>query len=1059
MSSHAAERTSRAALLLTILGGALGLLGFVGHVLHVELLDRTIHGRPPMQPSTAILLMLTAVAIALRHGREVGPARRVGSALLGSLVALVAALVVIEYMFGIHWTLGGQRASTHALERDPGRPSPFTALALAALGGASAVFDVELAHKRVPREWLCLVAVFFAFVSLVGHVFGAEPLYQFGGAHVIGVAINSGLALSALGIAGLLERPHVGLIQLATSSGPGGVLLRRLGLIALIGGPLVGVVVLVVTNALGLADLSLVLAFGNVAGVFLALWLLMATALPLERAYEAARADREHVHELLEQAPEGIFIANLDGHYTEVNAAGCRMLGFTREELLGKTILDLLRPEDAERLLSSRDLQLTGEVDVGEWKLLRKDGTFASVEVTAKILPDGRWQGFVRDISERLALERKVSESRDFLQKVLESSTEYGIIAEDLERRIVLWNEGARLTYGYALSEIRNAPSDLLVTPAELGTWSELHARAIESGTAEGTVVARRKDGSSFAARVVCTRRRDADNRVEGLLLVTRDLTAEQRYLAEQEFLARVGVELASCLEYHETVSRVAQLVTRFLGDIATIDVLGDDGMKRAKVSHRGQDEAQLARSVQQLGSAHGKGHPLTTVLETRRSVLLSHITAEDRKAFASSPEHERVLEEVGATSAMLVPLIARGQLLAVLSISACKGSRTYGPRDLRLAEEVARRAALTLDNVALLQQSRLQAAVTAHLSEGVALVRASDSTILYVNRRFETMFGYAPDELVGLPASVLDATSELVVEQATRITEQLERSGSWQGEIESVRKDGSLFLCAVSLSTYDHERYGKVRISVRWDITERKLLEQKNAQALRDKEVLLREIHHRVKNNLQVISSLFSLQRERTDNPELGMLLDESQTRVQSIALVHEQLYLSADLAAIDLDRYLRTLVSAVRSSYGADAVEIDASAQGVVLDVEQAVPCALLTCELISNSIKHAFGGGPGKVWVRAERDEQGYCVLEVRDDGRGIPEDFDWKSVRSLGLRLVQALTRQLRGTIELDRSQGTCFRVRFPLPEHGPNPRRDGPSSDELGRPGQARGWLE
>ena len=104
---------------------------------------------------------------------------------------------------------------------------------------------------------------------------------------------------------------------------------------------------------------------------------------------------------------------------------------------------------------------------------------------------------------------------------------------------------------------------------------------------------------------------------------------------------------------------------------------------------------------------------------------------------------------------------------------------------------------------------------------------------------------------------------------------------------------------------------------------------------------------------------------------------------------------------------------------------------ATDVVLDVEEAVPCALIVCELVSNSLKHAFDGGPGKVSVRARRDEQGWCVLEVADNGHGIPAEFDWRTARSLGLRLVQILTSQLRGSVELDRSHGARFTVRFAL----------------------------
>jgi two-component sensor histidine kinase len=164
-------------------------------------------------------------------------------------------------------------------------------------------------------------------------------------------------------------------------------------------------------------------------------------------------------------------------------------------------------------------------------------------------------------------------------------------------------------------------------------------------------------------------------------------------------------------------------------------------------------------------------------------------------------------------------------------------------------------------------------------------------------------------------------------------------------------------------------------------------------------------------------------------ESTELKSLLDESRTRVESIALVHEQLYRSADLAAIDFDEYLRNLVDTIRASYGAGRIACEVSARNVLLDIDQAVPCALLVCELVSNSFKHAFGAGSGKVWVRAARDAQGFCVLDVGDDGCGLPSNFDWTKTRSLGLRLAHGLARQLRATVSVESEGGTAFRLRF------------------------------
>lgn len=1022
-------RASKAALWLAVGAGFFGVQGILGNLLDSELLCAVIPGRPRMRFVTAITVVLAASILVLQHGEARNRARRFVAYVLAAVVALSGIIIVSEYVvhaqFGIEWQLTRWLPAV----TDAGPASPLTGATAAVLGLVMLLRDAKRRPLVAARRWLGLLGVFFAFVSLVGHAFDAGLLYRVGGSSVTGVALPTSAALTLLGAGVLLQTP-TGSLELLVAKRAGGMLLRRLGLMALIAGPLLGALLWSLAKLAGLTDLPLLLAIGNVAGVFLALALLMATARSIERAAEAAETSRARQRELFELAPEGIFVADLAGRYAEVNDAGCRLLGLRRDQILGKTILDFLPAGDAERLWQSQRQMLQGIPHTGEWKLRRGDGRYQPVEVTAKVLPDGRWQAFVRDIGERVELRQELQESRDFLEQVLDSSTGYAIVAEDAEHRVLSWNAGARLMYGYEGPEICGREDAALVAEGELAAFRALQTQAIEQGSAEGVVIARRKDKTTFAAYVVCTRRQSPIPQRTGVLIVSRDLTLEQRLLNEQQFLARVGIELASSREFGDTINRVVRLATSFLGDVAAIDVVRDGGMSRAQAMHRKPEENGLAQAVVSVGSAHAPGHPLMQVRMTREPVLLRHITDEERKRFATSKEHARVLEAVNATSAMLVPLLARDQLLGVLSIAASHGSRTYEEDDLRLAIELGRRAALALDNAQMFQQLRLQSAVATNLAEGAILIRVADTTIVYANPRFEAMFGYARDELLGQRVEVLDA--EAPVETAAAIVAQLRSAREWHGEIKNKRKDGTHLWCAVSVSTFDHEEYGKVWISVHSDITARKLLEDKNLRSLREKEILLREVHHRVKNNLQVISSLFSLQRERTENAELRALLDESRMRVQSIALVHEQLYRSSELAAIDFDEYLRSMLAAIRSSYGATRVELVVDAKGVLLEAEQAVPCALLVSELVSNALKHAFvGATDGKVWVHAQRDEHGRCRLEVADNGRGIPEELEWTKARSLGLRLVQSFARQLRGVIELDCKGGTRFTVTFPL----------------------------
>ena len=213
----------------------------------------------------------------------------------------------------------------------------------------------------------------------------------------------------------------------------------------------------------------------------------------------------------------------------------------------------------------------------------------------------------------------------------------------------------------------------------------------------------------------------------------------------------------------------------------------------------------------------------------------------------------------------------------------------------------------------------------------------------------------------------------------------------------------------------------------------ERKRFEEDTQRSLREKEVLLREIHHRVKNNMQVVSSLLVLQSSRTRNPEAIGILEDGRQRVQAMALAHEKLYRTADLAHINLREYLTSLLASIRSTYLAatPGVSMQAHIENVTSSMDQAIPIGLLVNELVSNALKHAFPeGGSGAISVGLALEAGEMIELTVADDGVGLPRGLEWMNVPTLGLTLVGELSAQLGGGVELlERNQGTAFRIRF------------------------------
>lgn len=310
--------------------------------------------------------------------------------------------------------------------------------------------------------------------------------------------------------------------------------------------------------------------------------------------------------------------------------------------------------------------------------------------------------------------------------------------------------------------------------------------------------------------------------------------------------------------------------------------------------------------------------------------------------------------------------------------------------------------------------------------------------TIVLVNSQIEKLFGYSRDELIGSPVKMLvpeRSRAKHPEYQAEYLKSPETRPMGKGRDLYGVRKDGSEVPVEIGLNPLTTPE-GRFVLSSVVDITQRIAVQrhleaQRNDldQKNREREVLLKEVYHRTKNNLQVISSLLNLQADQITDPRSRELFEESRNRVYSIALVHEQLYQSTDLAWIDCAEYVAELIAHLQSIFSADSsVIVDAEVNDVRLPVDIAVPTGLIINELVTNALKHAFPHGVGRVAVKMSRADDEILIV-VTDDGIGLPNELDVRVARSLGLELVAKLSKQLQASVTIARQHGTTFALRF------------------------------
>jgi PAS domain S-box-containing protein len=467
------------------------------------------------------------------------------------------------------------------------------------------------------------------------------------------------------------------------------------------------------------------------------------------RAEEALRASEAELRALFAAMTDVILVLDIEGRYLKVAPTNPSLLYKPSEELVGKTLYEVMPGEQADVFLEHirRALETQRPVDT-EYSLLI-DGTEVWFAGTVSPMQEDSVIYVARDITERKRVEEELRrlnekledkveerttqlestlvdlrESEERYRLLVESVEDYAIFMVDPSGRVADWNAGAERIFGYPEEEIVGKENNLLFTPEDRrwGVPEQVLRKAADEGRAEEERWHVRKDSTRFWARGVVRAVRDEEGNLRGFAKVASDATDRKKTEDALSLLAATGSELSSSLDYRTTLSRVARLAVPALSDWCTVDILEEAGtVERLAVAHQDPQKVELAHKLQQRYPPDpGAPYGVHQVLRTGEPQIMSEVDSELIERAARDEEHHEMLRQLGLSSYMVVPLIARGRTLGAITLVSAESGRRYGEQDLKLAEDLARRAALAVDNSRLFGEAQREIAEREKVEEAL---------------------------------------------------------------------------------------------------------------------------------------------------------------------------------------------------------------------------------------------------------------------------------------------------------------------------------------------------
>lgn len=702
-----------------------------------------------------------------------------------------------------------------------------------------------------------------------------------------------------------------------------------------------------------------------------------------KRSEDDLKASEHRYRDLFKNNPQPMWVYDLESlKFLAVNNAAVEHYGYSRDEFLAMTIKDIRPPDDVPNLLRNVAQVSSGLDRAGTWRHFTKGGKLIQVEIVSHVMPffDRRAElVLANDVTERKQLEEQVQATQQRFQAIVERSHDL-ILILDRDGKIMFANPASREILGYEPEEMIGQYNLDFVGKQD-------HERT----------------------------RRELEEIVSNSQMEFRSEIRALHKKGHWKTLEAVGVNLLEVPSLGGIVVNCRDITERKEREIRTANELSFFEMLSAGTALP-QTLNQIASNCELLGSG----------------LKCIYIPLDDSGEVV---EHETL-------PVACVPIVSSKGLPLGKLVMHCSEPRTLSTTEVALVDQAANFCVLAIERNALLESirdSEVRLKTLVGNLPGMAYRCQNDAnwTMSFVSSGCVFVTGYQHDELEqNKSVTYADLVHPLDRDlRWTRCQESINSRVLCNNTYRITDKAGQIrWVSERASAVYADD--GSVRCIDGFiqDITDARRVEEQILASLSEKDAMLKEIHHRVKNNLQIVCSLLNLQVGNVQDRMVLNVLQESQNRIRSMALVHETLYMSSNLGTIDLCKYVVALCGNLFRSYGIDnsQVRLQLNVTRTSLDLERAIPFGLIINELVSNALKYAFPAGrTGMVVVTFNTKSEEHFFLSVSDDGIGLPASFELNQLRSLGLQIVQDLIQQLSGTLSILQSHGTEFCVSFPI----------------------------